>query len=505
VIEQGGLDVLETRHADHTHRRWPWVAAVVGVVLIGAGVVVVPKVTAHAAKDEVASVARVWAVHDGLDGAREGLLNRVLQSSTPKDIDRAHAAATAVTVEAADRVAGLQRQLDRLHLWRGEAKRLRAHASQALQAEQEQLRAATGSSIAAQIALPDGAVADQITQVTSDLARARQKFGVSAIDAPDQQLSAASAFLATMSHFLDDPPADRLVVFDGDTTHLLNLRTSSDDENPPLIFKEQNGSAVAEGLTVLEGVHATVVPSRGQPYRLPGATAFTGPRAGTLWVVREAQDGLVQQVAVTDPHGRLLGSWHVLPHGTVPLASTRTGLLLRGFDAAGSSALSTYDPLSGRQRLISRTGYLLGATKDLVVIARGATEVDIMSLDGRVRRRVDVKRDVQFAYNCCLGIGGDPVSPDQRWLALTTIDRDTHVAGLTMFDLHTGRFRTTPGVSAIIETGSTAWAPDSRQVFFATGNSSWPVGRYVIGAAEAEYLRWAGTEQVDTLAVLPGA
>jgi len=102
----------------------------------------------------------------------------------------------------------------------------------------------------------------------------------------------------------------------------------ADDDNPPLIFIQQNGSTVADGLTVLEGVHATVVPSHGQPYRLPGTWAFSGPRTGTLWVVRETNDQHLQQAAVTDVHGRLLGSWHSLPYGTVPFASTSAGLVV---------------------------------------------------------------------------------------------------------------------------------------------------------------------------------
>src|SRR3954454_16650095 len=221
VIESGGLDVLETPHADGRHRRWPWAAATLAVILVGAGVVVVPKVAAHVTKDELVPIARVWATHDRLASARKGVLNRVLYSATPIDVVRAHAAAVAVTLEAADRVAALQGQLDRLHPRRGQPKRIRAQASAALKAEQAQLRDATRSSIASQAALPGGPVADQIDQVTADLNHAQQKYGLGVIDGPDEHLSAANGFLLAVSNFLDDRPADRLVVFDGETTHVL--------------------------------------------------------------------------------------------------------------------------------------------------------------------------------------------------------------------------------------------------------------------------------------------
>jgi hypothetical protein len=510
VIEPGSLDVLETPHADRRHRRWPLAAVTAAVVVVGAVVVGVPKLVGHVTKGEVVSIARVWAVHDRLDGAREGVLNRVLYSATPPDTVAAHAAAVAVTLQAADRTAALQRQLDQLHLWRGTAKRLRAHASAALQAEQAQLRAATGSSIGAQAAVPRGAVADQIKQVTTDLTHARNKYGVGEIAAPDQRLSAANGFLAATSHYLDDRPAVRLAVFDDETTHLLNLRTDADDENAPLTFIQQNGSTVIDGLTVLEGVHATVVPSHGQPYRLPGAWAFSGPHTGTLWVVRETKDQRQQQAAVTDLQGNLLGSWRSLPYGTVPRASTSAGLVMERVDVQveyeGFTALSVYDPLSGQTHMLSAAGSFLGAARSVVAIGLGDARVELVTPQGRKLREVDLPNKVQFGYNvigCCSASGFGTVSPDQRWLALAT--PSSTIASLTLVDLHTGGFRTITGAAAINNAGTFAWTPDSRQVFFATGSSTWPLGRYVIGAADAQYLRWAGSAEVASIAVLPGA
>src|SRR6185437_3548154 len=101
-------------------------------------------------------------------------------------------------------------------------------------------------------------------------------------------------------HFVDDRPAYRLVVFDGEHTSLLNLRNDADTDDPAAVFAQQNGSAGINGRTVLEGVHATVVPSSGDPYRLPGITAYAGPRAGTFWVIRQLGNGPVWQAAVTD-------------------------------------------------------------------------------------------------------------------------------------------------------------------------------------------------------------